>query len=426
MSDTQTAAEAATNDPAEVSKSDEPVVVTTDAKSGDKEISNCTADASKTEEPSANKSEEKNGRSNGRKYDRDDRRNGGRFNGNQRFKRNDEFENLPDSDDPNEIRAQVEFYFSIANLQTDEHLFMELEGPRNAPVSIKHISQFKRMRRFKPYSAIVDALRESDDLIVVDDGDFNGIGKEAVKRKEPLTVPKRDGDAEYPPDLKELFKRIFKQSLNKLENSVYVKGFAAEGEEVGQIPLEQFFRPYGAVMVRKRRDDEHNWKGSVFVEFDTEDSAKQFLDLDPKPKFNDNELTIMSKKDYSEMKCKEKGITPEWLKTEEERNAGRGRARGGRVDRGGRGRGRGGRGGRGGRFNDRDDRRDRRGRDRSRSRDRRDRDGSDDSRDWKKRRDNFQKKDKRDDRDSKKRDRDDASERGDSPKRSKLEVKEDE
>jgi len=300
-------------------------------------------------------------------------------------------------------------------LETDEHLFKELEGPRNAPVSIKHISDFKRMRRFKPYSAIVNALRESEDLVVVDDGEFSGNGREAVKRKEPLVVPKRDGDAEYPPNIDELFSRIYKKSLNKLENCVYVKGFAAEGEDVGQIPLEQFFRPYGSVMVRKRREQEDgSWKGSVFVEFDNEESAKQFLALEPKPKYNDNELHIQSKKEYSEMKCKEKGITPEWLKTEEERqNSGRGRGRGGfRGDRGGRGgrgggrgRGRGGRGGRG-----RDDRRDRR-----------DRDGSADDNDWKKRRDNFQDRD----RDSKKRSRDDNTESAGSPKRSKLEVKED-
>ncbi|KAF1968115.1 hypothetical protein BU23DRAFT_515231 [Bimuria novae-zelandiae CBS 107.79] len=446
MADTNAVAEAPAQNPAEVTKNDESAEVKSvaktgtvaeaptteapeDSKTGDKEATNGTAEVTKTEESSADKSEKNdryNDRQNGRKFDHN--RGGNRFRGNGR-KRNDEFENLPETDDPNEIRQQVEFYFSIANLETDRHLFMELEGPRNAPVSIKHISQFKRMRRFTPYSAIVNALRESEDLVVVDDGEFAGTGKEAVKRKEPLVVPKRDGDAEYPPTLEELFNRIYKKSLNKLENCIYVKGFAAAGEEVGQIPLEQFFRPYGAVMVRKRREEDGTWKGSVFVEFDSEDSAKQFLALEPKPKYNDNELTIMSKKDYSEMKCKEKGITPEWLKSEEERAAsGRGRGRGGyRGDRGGRGRGRGGRGrdgrGRGGRFNDRDDRRDRGGRKRSRSRERRDRDGSADNRDWKKRREDFQKGD----RDSKKRSRDDndAAEHDGSPKRSKLEIKED-
>ncbi|KAJ4353632.1 uncharacterized protein N0V89_005362 [Didymosphaeria variabile] len=427
MADNQPAAEASATNPAEVevTKSNESAEVQAVAKpdataesvdSGEKKGTNGNAEAGNENESST---KEKDDRSNGRKFDNRRGRGRGGFGANRHFRqRNDEFENLPESDDPNEIRQQVEFYFSIANLATDKHLFEQLEGPRNAPVSIKHISQFKRMRRFVPYSAIVNALRESEDLVVMDDGEFAGNGKEAVKRKEPLVVPKRDGDAEYPPTVEELFNRIYKKSMNKLENCIYVKGFAAEGEDVGQIPLEQFFRPYGSVMVRKRREEDGTWKGSVFVEFDNEESANQFLALEPKPKYNDNELTIMSKKDYSEMKCKEKGITPEWLKTEEERNSsGRGRGRGGfrgdRGGRGGRGRGRGGRGGRG-----RDDRRDRRD-----HRDRRDRDGSADNDDWRRRRDNFQDRD----RDSKKRSRDDneAAERTGSPKRSKLEVKED-
>ncbi|KAF2876191.1 hypothetical protein BDV95DRAFT_602205 [Massariosphaeria phaeospora] len=49
-----------------------------------------------------------------------------------------EFDNLPISSDPAEIRAQVEFYFSPQNLRGEQHLFHKIEGPRNIPVSIKH------------------------------------------------------------------------------------------------------------------------------------------------------------------------------------------------------------------------------------------------------------------------------------------------
>jgi len=305
------------------------------------------------------------------------------------------------------------------------------------------------MRRFKPYSAVVDALRESEDLVVVDDGEHSGAGNEAVKRKEPLVVLTRPHDEENPPTTEELFERMVKASINKLENCVYVKGFVDDGEDVGQIALENFFKPYGAVMVRKRRDKEENdrFKGSVFVEFDSEESQQQFIQLDPKPKFNDRDLVIMSKKEYSEMKCKEKGITPAWLREEEftssRRGGGGGRGRG-RGDSRGRGRGRGGSRGRGGRSNDNDrgERRGDRRRDRSHSR------GSEDSRDWNKRRDRFQKKDEgqapkamerdengipvvRDTRtaedqgESKKRKADDAGP-GDGVKKSKIEIKEDE
>lgn len=339
---------------------------------------------------------------------------------------------------------QVEFYFSTQNLVTDEHLFYELDGPKNRPVSIKHIADFKRMRRFRPYTAIVAALRESKDLVVVDDGEFSGTGKEAVKRKEPLVVPEEEGDKDRKPTTTDLFYRLKNASSNKLETSVYVKNFG-EAEEAGQIALEQFFRPYGAVMVRKRRDDRGAWKGSVFVEFDSEDSQKQFLALDPKPKFNDNDLTIMGKREYIMMKCAEKGVEPDFesKKREYTGNRHRGGDRDGHRGRG-RGRGRGQRGGRGG-F-DRSSRRDRspprRRRDRSGSR------GSVDERDWNNRRDRFQNgkddrarkeangiekdahgvpvvKDTRTDAEIKKRKADDEA-RAAGPKKSKLEIKEDE
>ncbi|KAH7072241.1 hypothetical protein BKA63DRAFT_65687 [Paraphoma chrysanthemicola] len=477
MADTETAAAAATN-PAEVSKNESsganPEVQPTesagksdDKPSGDGESKSKTEDAGEEKWTLNGKSDDKDERRGERNHgrngrDHSDRRGGGRGRGRGRgnfqnkSRRNDEFDNLPETDDPVEIRNQVEFYFSTQNLVTDEHLFMELGGPKNRPVSIKHIADFKRMRRFQPYSAVVNALRESKDLIVVDDGEYSGTGKEAVKRKEPLDVPTEDADEERKPSTQELFYRLKRSSSNRLETSVYAKDFGNE-EGAGQIALEAFFRPYGSVMVRKRRDESGSWKGSVFVEFDNEDSQKQFLALDPKPKFNDNELTIMSKKEYIVKKCEEKGIEPDFENSKHESNGYRSRGGDREGGRGrGRGRGRGGRGGRGGndrrdRDNNRsrrDDRSPRRRRDRSASRD------SVDSRDWNNRRDRFQKgKDDRSSRNEEERkevERDghgvpvvkdtrtdaeiaaskkrkaDGEERAESPKKGKLEIKEDE
>lgn len=213
---------------------------------------------------------------------------------------------------------------------------------------IKHIATFSRMRRYQPYSAIVDALRQSEDLVVLDDGKFNGLGNEGVQRKEPIELPKQCNKPNL--SLDDVFYRLRYASHNDMDSSVYVKGFVDKGGDVGQIELEKFFKPYGAVMVRKRRDDEQSFKGSVFVEFDTKESQEEFLKLDPKPKFNDRELLIMAKKAYSEMKCEEKGIVPHWKRKDGEngdegdhhdsngrRNYRvRSRGRGGRWERGGR------------------------------------------------------------------------------------------
>lgn len=54
--------------------------------------------------------------------------------------------------------------------------------------------------------------------------------------------------------------------------------------------------------MRLRRQDDGTFKGSVFVEFVDADSAKQFLDMEDKPKFNERELEVMTKQAYVEGK----------------------------------------------------------------------------------------------------------------------------
>ena len=194
------------------------------------------------------------------------------------------------------------------------------------------------MRRFQPYSAIVNALKESKKLDLIDTQ--NG---EAVKRKTPLGTTEKT-------DIK-----VFEDRA--MPRSIYAKGFGPEGEKT-QFDIEAFFEPYGPTnAIRLRRADDKNFKGSVFVEFESEELQKKFLELDPKPKWNDTELKIMSKRQYCDDKVKD--IEAGRIKPNEKR--GRGGHRGGKDDRdwrdrrdedrkNGRGGGRGGRGrGRGGR-----------------------------------------------------------------------------
>lgn len=248
---------------------------------------------------------------------------------------------------------QVEFYFSDSNLPTDKFLFEQVGGSANKPVPIKLIHSFKRMRHFQPYSAVVAALKESEILEVVDNDE--------IRRKVPIAddIGKSTMD-----NVKIIEDRA-------MPRSVYAKGFGQEGPNT-QFDIEALFAPYGPTKaVRLRRTyPEKIFKGSVFVEFDSEETQQAFLALDPKPKFQGKELIIMSKKDYVESKAED--IRTGKIKPNETRphhGGGRGNGRG--RGRGGRGRGRGGRG--------RDDRR-----------------GRDDDRDWRERRDGDRQK--RDDR----------------------------
>jgi len=304
-----------------------------------------------------------------RDYDRrDDRRGGrGRGGGGQRYKDNikSTYDSLPETDDPDEIRKQVDFYFSDSNLLQDKYLLTQVGGSANNPVPVKMIHSFKRMRRFQPYSAVVAALKESTVV------DITGLdGNEEIARKTPLP----EGTVTDTRANVQIFDDVTRP------RSIYAKGF---GDETGtsQSDIEAFFAPYGPInAVRLRRSEpEKLFKGSVFVEFDSEETAKAFLALEEKPAFVEGKkLQVMSKEEYVMGKKKDieagkvRATTPD-RRERDDRDRGDRRDRGGRGGRGGRGRG-GGRGGRGrgGRGGDRD------GRDR---RDRRDRDDEDDDED---------------------------------------------
>lgn len=245
---------------------------------------------------------------------------------------------LPESDDPVKIRAQVEFYFGDSNLPTDNFLWGKTDGSSNLPVDLDTILGFGRMKRFKSRDTVLAALKESKFLQVTGED-----GLEQVNRR-----------VAYDP--------TFTKSSKIEARSIYVKGFGDE-EPSSQFDIEAFFAPYGPTnAVRLRRTQDKFFKGSVFVEFQDEETAKKFLELDPKPLWKGTHaLNIMSKKAYVD--GKEQDIKDGKLDPQEARTP---------YQRGGRGRGR---GGRGGNFRGGD-------RERNGNRDRGDRDPDD----WKKRR----------------------------------------
>ncbi|KAK7518115.1 RNA-binding La domain protein [Phyllosticta citriasiana] len=249
-----------------------------------------------------------------------------------------------ESNDPVEIRKQVEFYFSDSNLPLDKYLMDKTGGYENKPIPIKVIHNFSRMRRFQPYSDVVKALKESDFLEVVDN--------EEVRRKVPLAE-------KFGNKFDDQGVRIFND--HTMPRSIYAKGFGEENE-MTQFNIEKFFLQYDSFKsVRLRRTfPSKKFKGSVFVEFEDEATQQAFLKLDPKPKYEGKDLLIMSKKDYVEMKAKDIAdgkIKPQptrpphynGIDRSEDWNKDKGNFQRGGRGRGGRGRGRGGRAGRGGR-----------------------------------------------------------------------------
>jgi lupus La protein len=193
------------------------------------------------------------------------------------------------TDDPVEIRKQVEFYFSDSNLPMDKFLLSKVGGSANRAVPLELLHSFKRMRRFQPFSAIVEALKSSETLELTDNDT-------AVRRKTPLPETVKDT---HDPNVVKVFED---KAMNR---SIYAKGFGNE-EPTTQLDIEAFFAPYGPTnAIRLRRANDKSFKGSVFVEFESEEKQKAFLALDPKPKWKGQDLLIKSKKEYCDEKVRD-------------------------------------------------------------------------------------------------------------------------
>ncbi|KAF2965909.1 hypothetical protein GQX73_g7648 [Xylaria multiplex] len=165
---------------------------------------------------------------------------------------------LTETDDPREIRKQVEFYFGDSNLPEDRFLWEKVGGEENKPIPVSLICSFSRMRRFKPYESVVKALKASSFFVV-------------------------DGPE---------------------ERSVYVKGFGDETSST-QFDIEAFFAQYGqfdSVRLRRAEPPEKVFKGSVFVEWTDKETADKFMALKPEPQWKGHPLHIMWKLDYMKQK----------------------------------------------------------------------------------------------------------------------------
>jgi hypothetical protein len=83
--------------------------------------------------------------------------------------------------DKAELLRQVEHYFSEENLQTDAHLLGKLQEG-NGTVSIAQVTGWRRMRKFRPTSAVKEALKESTVIEV--------INNKRIRRREPFDMAK--------------------------------------------------------------------------------------------------------------------------------------------------------------------------------------------------------------------------------------------
>ncbi len=186
----------------------------------------------------------------------------------------------------------------------DKFLLNQVGGTANRPVKISVIHEFKRMRHFQPYEAVVAALKDSDVLEITDG--------ECIKRKVPLSADilgKSVEEAQRLVEDKTMARSIYAVGCHVLNDGAKLtsrqKGFGEETPTT-QFDIEAFFASHSPTnAIRLRRTYTQIFKGSVFVEFADEATQKAFLALDPKPKWKGEELLIKSKKQYVDEKAAE-------------------------------------------------------------------------------------------------------------------------
>ncbi|CAG8520125.1 9554_t:CDS:2, partial [Racocetra persica] len=175
------------------------------------------------------------------------------------------------------ILEQVEYYFGDKNFPKDKFLKELCSKDPQRWVQLAIVRQFKKMQVYKDDALIVEALRESPEILEVDDSGTK------IRRKTPIRMP-------IPEHVKS----------GPMWKSIYTKS------------IEDFFKKYGKVVKVTPRKDNEKFKGSYFIQFETHEEAKKISEMELF--FNDVKLTIMMKFDYCEMKCVEKGLDPDTMR----------------------------------------------------------------------------------------------------------------
>lgn len=171
------------------------------------------------------------------------------------------------------IIRQIEYYFGDINLSKDK--FMQDEIQKDSGwIELETLCKFNRLKVLSTdFQVITDALKQSTtNLLEIDEEN------KKVRRAKPL-----------PEDLGEF-------ETNLKQNTVYVKGFP---NTITLDQLYEFFEKHGKILqiFMRRFPATKQFKGSVFVTFDTAELMKTFLALE-EIKYEDQVLNRESQEEY--------------------------------------------------------------------------------------------------------------------------------
>jgi len=150
------------------------------------------------------------------------------------------------------VKNQVEYYFGDSNFARDKFFREKANENPEGYIAVKFLLECNRLKKLTTDLALVlKSIKDSSVVVVNADSTM-------IKRKNPL--PEND---------------------TSLARSIYSKGWP-KTKTLDQVT--EFYKPYGKVLsVFMRKNLNKEFKGSVTVEFSTEEEAKSALAAAPQP-----------------------------------------------------------------------------------------------------------------------------------------------
>ncbi|XP_075465232.1 lupus La protein [Ascaphus truei] len=190
------------------------------------------------------------------------------------------------SDLETQICQQIEYYFGDHNLLRDTFLKEQISLDDDGWVPLETMIKFNRLKKLTTdLSVIMGALKKSNtDLLELNEDN----GKIRRSSEKPL------------PEVTDEYKNSVKS------RSIYIKGFP---DDTTLDDIKAWLDKRGPVEnIQMRKSAKKVFKGSIFLIFDTDDSAKKFLENTDR-KYKDSDMIILSKDDYLMKKKEERKHT---------------------------------------------------------------------------------------------------------------------
>lgn len=198
----------------------------------------------------------------------------------------DEAEGEPTAELLGKIKDQVEYYFGNVNMQRDKFLIEQTKLDEGwIPMTV--MLNFKKLATLSKNVDVILKALESSDLIEISED------KKKIRRSPTYPLPE------------------YNEEYRKAQEArtVYVKGFPLTNTNIDK--LKAFFDPYKpfeTIVMRKYQDNKdkvYKFKGSVFVQFETLDGAKAFMNVES-IKYEDTELIRKWAANYNVEKAQER------------------------------------------------------------------------------------------------------------------------